>query len=491
MNQSFKFNEDAKYRVGGVYEPTHQFSLVHQTITIKPKRSFDVRLPNIWLSYKLPLVKEAEIYDNWITNQMQFWQNQLNFAIWCATTGCGVSKLDHLRNKDPMIRSVFRFHTYYQIRRILSEMECPLPTHRSWNPLNNGIDINAFEQLCAEFKISSADFRQKLDPSKGMGAIRYYTVHTTYSHHHMRMKKEKVLETRGDYDSSRSDFTVEIPSSGKFGSGPSHVYKIEYIEQNFKNNDPMTSVGSFVLDKSSGFTQAGVARINDSIRAYVWAILGAQTQARSSILGTGKAFDAQKQFLANVEDVINSEVDLPSSIERYQLVLQYARSKVDFVVGLGLYMIPSDMDLYIGTINGYNNLITIATDDLQLGHNDTINEEQQIQQNQFDSPPDDFELVPDDLPPINEPMNKEVMQQEDLNNKEEIQEESMQQEAMNKEVQLQEDEAMNKASTRSKNKQEAIQSINKTNEKFTHEENKLLLTLLGITLGSVIMWTLR
>ena len=298
----------------------------------------------------------------------------------------------------------------------------------------------------------------------------------------MRMKKEKVLETGGDYDSSRSDFTVEIPSSGKFGSGPSHVYKIEYIEQNFKNNDPMTSVGSFVLDKSNGFTQAGVARINDSIRTYVWAIVGAQSQARSSILGTGKAFDAQKQFLANVEDVINSEVDLPSSIERYQSTLQYARSKVDFVVGLGLYMIPSDMDLYIGTINGYNNLITIASDDLQLGHNDTINEEQQIQQNQFDSPPDDFELVPDDLPPINEPIN-EPMQQEDLNNKEEIQEESMQQEAMNKEVQQ---EAMNKEVQLQED-----EAMNKTNEKFTHEENKLLLTLLGITLGSVIMWTLR
>ena len=488
MNQSFKFNEDVKYRVGGVYEPSHQFSLVHQTITIKPKRSFDVRLPNIWIKYKLPQVKTAEIYNSWITNQMQFWQNQLNFAIWCATTGCGVSKLDHLSNKDPMIRSVFRFHTYYQIRRILSEMECPLPTDQSWNPLNNGIDINAFEQLCAEFKISSADFRQKLDPPKGMGATKYYTIHTTYSHHHMRMKKEKVLETGGDYDSSRSDFTVEIPSSGKFGSGPSHVYKIEYIEQNFKNNDPMTSVGSFVLDKSSGFTQAGVARINGSIRTYVWSIVGAQSQARSSILGTGKAFDAQKQFLANVEDVINSEVDLPSSIERYQSTLQYARSKVDFVVGLGLYMIPSDMDLYIGTINGYNNLITIASDDLQLGHNDTINEEQQIHQNQFDSPPDDFELVPDDLPPINEPMNKEVMQQEDLNNKEEIQGESMQQEA----VQLQEDEAMKKeVQQEAMNKEVQQKAVNKTNEKFTHEENKLLLTLLGITLGSVIMWTLR
>ena len=92
MNISFKFNESAKYRVGGVYEPTHQFSLVHQMITIKRGKSFDVRFPNIWQSYKLPLVKEAEIYKTWINNQMQFWQNQLNFAIWCATSGCGVSK---------------------------------------------------------------------------------------------------------------------------------------------------------------------------------------------------------------------------------------------------------------------------------------------------------------------------------------------------------------------------------------------------------------
>ena len=482
MNKSFKYNEDAKYRTGGVYKPTHQFSLVHQVITIKRGKSFDVRFPNIWLSYKLPLVKEAAIYDNWIVNQMLFWQNQLNFAIWCATSGCGVSKLDHRKHKDPMMRSVFRFHTYYQIRRILNEMKCPLPTHRSWNPLNNGIDMNAFEQRCAEVKISSADFRQKLDPSKGMGATKYYTTHTTYSHHHMRMKKEKVLETGGDYDPSSGGFTVEISSSGKFGSGPSHVYKIEYIEQTFSLQSStkgsfLDAIGSFVLDKSSGFTQSGVSRINDSIRTYVWAILGAQSQARSSILGAGKAFDAQKQFLANVEDVINSEVDLPSSIERYQLVLQYARSKVDFVVGLGLYMIPSDIDLYIGTINGYNNLITIATDDLQLGHNDTINEEQQIQQNQFDSPPDDFELVPDDPPLqlINEPM-----QQENLNNKEELQEESMQQEAMNKEVQQ-----------KAMNKEVQQKAINKTNEKFTHEENKLLLTLFGITLGSVIMWTLR
>ena len=34
----------------------------------------------------------------------------------------------------------------------------------------------------------------------------------------------------------------------------------------------------FIPDKSEGFTQAGVERLNDSIRTYVWAILGAQAQ---------------------------------------------------------------------------------------------------------------------------------------------------------------------------------------------------------------------
>ena len=178
----------------------------------------------------------------------------------------------------------------------------------------------------------------------------------------------------------------------------------------------------------------------------MWAILGAQSQARSSILGTGKAFD--------VEDVINSEVDLPRSIERYQLVLQYARSKVDF--GSGLYIMPSDMDLYIGTINGYNNLITIATDDLQLGFNDDINEEQQIQQYQFESPKDDFELVPDD-PALQlqqeESINKEELQQEEYINKEELQQEAIQAESINKEELQQEaiqEESMNKGQRRKK-----------------------------------------
>ena len=92
-------------------------------------------------------------------------------------------------------------------------------------------------------------------------------------------------------------------------------------------------------------------------------------------MGTGTAFDAQNQFLANIEDAINSSVDLPSQIARYQNTLKYARSKVDFVYGIGLYMSPSIMELRIGTIQDYNNKIVIANEGegLTLGLNDEAN----------------------------------------------------------------------------------------------------------------------
>jgi hypothetical protein len=68
-----------------------------------------------------------------------------------------------------------------------------------------------------------------------------------------------------------------------------------------------------------------------------------------------------------VDDAIQSPIDLPSQITIYQNVLKYARSKVDFVFGTGLYMSPGDMELRIGTIQDYNNTIIIAISSQALG----------------------------------------------------------------------------------------------------------------------------
>jgi len=100
------------------------------------------------------------------------------------------------------------------------------------------------------------------------------------------------------------------------------------------------------------FTHAGIERLTDSIRTYVWAILGSQSEQRTQILGSAAAFTAQKQFLANVEATIEQAGD--TSVAKYQDVLQYARGKLDFVLGEQLYMCPSDMYLVVGRIQDYN-----------------------------------------------------------------------------------------------------------------------------------------
>ena len=129
--------------------------------------------------------------------------------------------------------------------------------------------------------------------------------------------------------------------------------QLKYISQD--DNDTVKQEISngfvwFMLDQSQGFTRAGIERINESVRSYTWAILGAQSRTRTSIIGVGQAFDAQKQFSTYVEVKISSPNDLPTSIANYQDVLCFARSKLDYVLGGGLYMVPLNMDLRIGTI---------------------------------------------------------------------------------------------------------------------------------------------
>jgi len=57
--------------------------------------------------------------------------------------------------------------------------------------------------------------------------------------------------------------------------------------------------------------------------------------------------------------------------------LQYARGKLDFVIGEQLYMCPSDMTLILlsAHISGYNNEILIATKDMAPGQNSELNAE--------------------------------------------------------------------------------------------------------------------
>ena len=53
--------------------------------------------------------------------------------------------------------------------------------------------------------------------------------------------------------------------------------------------------------------------------------------------------------------------------------MQYARSKVDYVIGGFIYMLPSDMNLPIGNVRNYNNKLLISSPSFKIGTNVKIN----------------------------------------------------------------------------------------------------------------------
>ena len=124
--------------------------------------------------------------------------------------------------------------------------------------------------------------------------------------------------------------------------------------------------------KSVGFTDVGLLRISESVRAYGHLILSSQASARSGIVGnTASALKAQSAFLNNFENVVNHRVDIRKDVKRYQDTLSYTLSKVDYSLGESIYMLPNDLKLKIetGTVR-YNNKILVSNGNFILGKNE-------------------------------------------------------------------------------------------------------------------------
>ena len=71
------------------------------------------------------------------------------------------------------------------------------------------------------------------------------------------------------------------------------------------------SMTQWILEKSVGFTDIGLLRISESVRAYAYLILSSQASARSEIVGnTASALTAQSAFLNNFDDIVNHRVTI-------------------------------------------------------------------------------------------------------------------------------------------------------------------------------------
>ena len=108
-----------------------------QNITESEHDSFQVKFANVFMNYPLGAVRvEDQKFKDWDNYIFTLWQTQFNFVVFCAISACDVS-VKHMNAKKPMIRSIYHFHDYYHIRRILKILEIPLPYENSFNQYNN------------------------------------------------------------------------------------------------------------------------------------------------------------------------------------------------------------------------------------------------------------------------------------------------------------------------------------------------------------------
>ena len=336
-------------------------------IYVTPTDYFTTKFRQIFTKTQIKFT-QAKYARKWLAKpDMSFWPQQLNFALWCATTGCGVSREMLFSNSSlqlsDQVRTFYQFHVYYTTRKILYEMggiqsKNALPDDPAFNQKDNPYHIALYKRICAEFGIDpSTDFRFTYGQNHGLGYV-------------------NILYSDGPFAHKQWQYPpadLSNPSSQRLAgdSGATTNNTIAFI-RNDQGADKQFE--HFVPAQTSGLTLNGLGRINQSIMAFGYCILGAQANTRSSILGNlGTARNTQTDFLVLIEDSIKT-LNVSNGPVKYQDAIEATKVRLNLAVARGVLLLPSRMIINTESIVGYNNNLRRATDDMKLGVNNQVNQ---------------------------------------------------------------------------------------------------------------------
>ena len=333
--------------------------LVTLDIYVTPTDSFQAKMRNIFSKTVVSFWSSKQAYA-WLGGpNYKYWPQQLNFAVWCATCGCGISLVE-LGKWPLIIQGFIKFHVYFTVRRILYELGVPLPDETAFNQTDNVYTKSAFEALCNEFGVVNADFRWIRGRNHGLGDVFEYYSGEGYRNVHVDRGYDVEANT---WPSKRHLFSDEGGSDGK-GNLISLI----------RNDDAVAQYSWFVPAKGIGLTRRGMGRINRSLEAFVYCVLGSQVNIRSGIVGdSGGAVEAQQEMIKLFESAVIEE-DLSTSVQRYQLAVQEAKLRLDLAIAPGIWLMPSNLVINTESIVGYNNELQKADENMKFGVNVGVNE---------------------------------------------------------------------------------------------------------------------
>ena len=170
---AYEFNSKAYYAPYGKHrEKTTNEELCDAVIVVRDNGKshdfFKLKLRDDFLNLSTyqylhagdPYTPEGENFhtsratENFQHAPMALWEVQLNFAVHCATSALGVST-EHLNAGQPLVRSLYRFHIYYHVRRVLKRMESPLPSDQGFDKYNNSYSLSKVHRLGDEYGAST------------------------------------------------------------------------------------------------------------------------------------------------------------------------------------------------------------------------------------------------------------------------------------------------------------------------------------------------
>ena len=255
---------------------------------------------------------------------------------WIATYGCGIS-IQHLLfssnsgsteglsseaaaltggNVPKQITSFMRFHLYFTVRRIM------------WQ-LRNG-DDKTFYKFNAGF----------------------------LKDHYPKWTYQEIMKIKNEH---LGQDTVGVDKWKRYQHGPGQI------------RDTQNDYKKFVPTISDGLTKNGTELLNQSIEAYLYAILGAQARTRQSIVSNrASALETQKVFRQIFEDSIIN-YDTSTWINNMNQAISSTNVVLNTAISPTLWLIPSSLIILKNPIEGYNNKLKVSDENMVFGINENLN----------------------------------------------------------------------------------------------------------------------
>ena len=199
---------------------------------------------------------------------------------------------------------------------------------------------------------------------------------TTFVRYHLYYQIRKFMrhpDLIDRYDVSEAKRHIPVvykdeESVGTDGDGNRYVYRaaIEYSGTDYR---------SFISFHSDGLTQVDQKLFQESLESFNYCVLGAEARTRWSIVGKGaKSLQTQDVFRTIVNDTIVQN-DTTILISNMRKSIQATNVVLNLAVVPNVILMPSNFIILSDKIEGYNNILTTATNEMEFGVNKDVNYE--------------------------------------------------------------------------------------------------------------------